>query len=93
MLRGVGRVHRGGHQRYADFPGTPSPVEFSLRVMHELSGAARIPLSGEQNSDQSRLLYGWQVWKGGEKVEELVGAAKDKLKEMIEKHAAAPVPA
>ena len=57
------------------------------------SGAACIPLSRQQNSNQSRLSRGWQVWKGGEKVEELVGAAKDKLKEMIEKHAAAPVPA
>ena len=97
LLRGVGRFHRGGHQRYADFPGTLSPNEYSFcaasTVCLQLSGAACIPLSGQQNSNQSKLSHGWQVWKGGEKVEELVGAAKDKLKEMIEKHAAAPVPA
>lgn len=28
-----------------------------------------------------------QVWKGGEKVDELVGASKDRLKSMIEKYA------
>lgn len=28
-----------------------------------------------------------QVWKDGAKVEELVGAAKDRLKGLVEKHA------
>ena len=28
-----------------------------------------------------------QVWKDGQKVDELVGAAKDRLKALIEKHA------
>lgn len=28
----------------------------------------------------------FQVWKGGEKIDELVGASKDRLKAMIEKH-------
>ncbi|EFN55477.1 hypothetical protein CHLNCDRAFT_133836 [Chlorella variabilis] len=28
-----------------------------------------------------------QVWKGGQKVDELVGAAKDKLKELVVKYA------
>jgi thioredoxin 1 len=29
----------------------------------------------------------FQVWKNGAKVDELVGASKDKLKELIEKYA------
>ncbi len=34
-----------------------------------------------------------QVWKNGEKVDELVGAAKDRLKELVERHASVPVAA
>ncbi len=34
-----------------------------------------------------------QVWKDGQKVDEFVGAAKDKLKALVEKYAGAPVPA
>ena len=41
LLRGVGRFHRGGHQRYADFPGTLSPNEYSLRSEHGLPAAER----------------------------------------------------
>jgi len=28
----------------------------------------------------------WQVWKNQQKVDELVGAAKDRLKALVEKH-------
>ena len=31
----------------------------------------------------------FQVWRGGEKVEELVGASKDRLKALVEKYNAA----
>ena len=31
----------------------------------------------------------FQVWKNGQKVDELVGASKEKLRAMVEKHSAA----
>lgn len=54
-----------------------------------LPPSARATLCGACTKTQVRS----QVWKEGEKVDELVGAAKDRLKELVERHASVPVAA
>lgn len=58
-------------------------------LVHTTAGQSRMLVQDIALECSVSAMPTFQVWKNGQKVDELVGASKEKLKAMVEKHSSA----